>query len=187
MLLLIAIIFLVLVFLCGGFALGIWWWYEKAKDNYELAWIFVERGGHTNVFKGRLATENSQSVMYTYSKNKSIVIPHVYGFCYYKHRRRIELSADGKLAYKNEDVPTQPEYDKIIKSLTLNHIGADIINAMSGKQLGLMFIIIVVVVALAIGAFGMNFYNNSKHQNSVQTTQQTTPIPTPKLQSGEVK
>ena len=187
LLLTVFIVFFLIVVLSTGFWLGVWWWHERAKNNYKLAYIFVDDGSQTKVFKGEFFAENSKSVMYTYSK-KSIVIPHNYGFSYFKHRRQIDIDVNGDLQYRGKKVLHQSEYDSIIKALTLNHIGADIVNAISSRGLKIGMVIIVAIVALAIGALAMNLFNVSRQSANKNTPVTQQPIaPQPSPPSGEVK
>jgi len=187
LLLTVFIVFFLIVVLSTGFWLGVWWWHERAKNNYKLAYIFVDDGSQTKVYKGTFFDENSKSVMYTYNK-KSIVIPHDYGFSYFKHRRRINVDVNNDLYYMGKKVLHQSEYDTIIKALTLNHIGADIVNAISSKGLKIGMVIIVAVIALVIGALAMNLFNVSRQSaNKTSPTTQQPIAPQPLPPSGEVK
>lgn len=186
-----ALTLLILFFFTSSFVLGILYWHSHTKDDYRKLYVFKENGKHTNNYKGKLETENSDGIVYLYKVDndiEKITVPHNYGFTYWRHRRKVDIDSKNRLVLHNDSYRVkQHDYDMIIKSLTIGKIGADIVNAVKSHKAKVGTIVMVAVIAFVIGIgviLGYNYYTNRQQAiNKPPTTQQQTIPPT--IKQGE--
>ena len=148
--------------------------YLTQRDDVSKAKIFRDIGLSYEVIDGVAIATSNTGITYQYGKNKTVIVPHSYGIKYIKHKRVIGVGTSDSLLPNPlgvSRIERTENYSELIKQLTLGHIGADIVKAVSSSKFQLSWIMIA-IIAFIIGAVGMQVYNGM--QKSGQPVQQPT-------------
>ena len=149
---------LVIFMLALGLASGAIIVYITTHDTHKRAVIFIRAGKNVTKQTAILSKEGKLGCTYKYN-NKIISVPEDYGYDYINHVRLIEIDSNGGLIYVNREPRLQQsDYNKVIKHLTLDQIGSEMIYAVRGKPI-LNWIIIAIIAFVA--GIGITFVANA--------------------------
>lgn len=157
---------------------------ETTKENPNKALVLVKTGSHINrTFKAKIKTQANKGRCFAYD-NKFVLLPSTYEEIYFKNKRLIFINRAGQLIaspFANDVLQTDTEKEDLIYAVIESHIGSDSIKALHGKQT--VNIIVVAVIAFAIGILAIYGFNYAKEymaqQQTAPTQQQTAPTQQP--------
>lgn len=151
--------------------ISILFWHSHTKNRYDLALFLIDDGNETRTKKAKLIGRTNAASAYLADDKtgKAVYVPHDYRVNYVKHRRRIDITSAYDLIYPEKNTCLEAsKYLEIIKELTLDHIGSDIVRAIKGKGMGIGMVIIIAVIALIVGVVSVTVYNNFRKPKTSQ-------------------
>lgn len=154
--------------------------YQKGKDstqeNPEKGIIFTLNGRHLEKpQKAKLIRRSSKATHYSYNNKNSVLVPNVYQEIYYRDRRLIFMANKGRLIsndFSNEITLSDTEKETLIKEILKADIGGGAIRAIQSTH-PIALNIVMVIIALAIGAIGTYGFIQVQKQMALNNQPQT--------------
>lgn len=149
---------------------------SSTQENPQKGIIFMLNGRHLEKpQKAKLVKRTSRASHYTYNDKNSVLVPVKYQEIYYRDRRLIFIANKGRLI--SNDLSGEKELDNseketLIKEVLKADIGGGAIRAIQATH-PLALNIIMVVVALIIGATGTYGFIQIQKQMALNSQQQT--------------
>lgn len=124
------------------------------KNDENSALVLVKVGHEIKAYKGKLFGVCKSGIGFIYNRSIAIV-PFKFKRIFHKNRLLIFMNNQEQVIsspFDNDEKLTDEEKKGLIYELFESHLGADAIRALKGKGQGLLTIIIVGIVAFALGA-----------------------------------
>ncbi|OGM08555.1 hypothetical protein A2Z67_01800 [Candidatus Woesebacteria bacterium RBG_13_36_22] len=158
---------------------------RSVRNNADKALVYVATGKNVeNPYKADIIAKTGLGTCFQF-KEKFVAIPSSYSEIFHRQRRMIFVSRTGQLIaspFNTDAIISREEKDSILQALIEANIGAGVVKALKGRGMKAFQVIIIAVIAFAIGAIGV--YALTQYQK-VQTPKTDIPqqqnIPKPQI------
>lgn len=146
---------------------------RSVRNDPNKALILIKNGLNIKQAKGKLHETAKKGLVYSYDKDKFVIVPKQYHEVFVNCKRLLFIGQIGQLIASpfDNDVPiTDEEATNLIYEMCSTHIGADGMRALKGKSTA--NIIIIAIIAFAIGMVVVLVFNQMQSSRQTVTTQQ---------------
>lgn len=161
---------------------------RRTKNNPNNAIVILRNGQEGEAFKAKLHKISRLGYRYIYKANgkiKHVILPKKYEPFYVRNNLWIFIRDIGDIVsspFHEKDKLSDAEREELIYEVVETHIASDGMRALKGgKGINTALIIIIIIAAIVLGGFGIQFIQKQSAQQAAQV------LPPPVTQPIEVK